>query len=91
MISNAYVVMHHEWDQQGNESTEEHRQDELIRLRFDGKADFITTVKPGIYDVYASSPGFDPKCSKVHIAYGMDRSLVFQLVENKWIYAPTVE
>ena len=91
MISNAYVVMHHEWDEQANESAAEHRQDELMRVPFDGTADFVIRVKPGFYDVYVSSQGFDPKCSKVYVAHGKDRALVFQLVENKWIYTPMVE
>lgn len=91
MISKAFVVMHHEWNEHANESAEEHRQDELIRVPFDGTADFVVTVKPGIYDVYASSFGYDPKCMKVHLEYGNDRALVFQLVENKWIYTPMVE
>ena len=91
MISKAFVVMHHEWDEQVNEGAEEHRQDELMRVPFDGQAAFVVTVKPGIYDVYASSFGFDPKCMKVRVEYGKDRALVFQLVENKWIYTPVVE
>ena len=91
MISKAFVVMHHEWNEHGNEGVEEHRQDELLRAQFDGTADFVITVKPGIYDVYVSSVGYDPKCMKVNVEYGKDRSLVFQLVENKWIYTPMVE
>lgn len=91
MISKAFVVMHHEWDEHANEGVEEHRQDELIRVPYDGAADFVTTVKPGVYDVYVSSFGHDPKCMKVNVEYGKDRALVFQLNENKWIYAPMVE
>jgi hypothetical protein len=91
MISKAFVVMHHEWDEQANEGVEEHRQDELLRVPFDGRADFVITLKPGIYDVYVSSFGFDPRCMKVRVDYGKDRALVFQLVENKWIYTPVVE
>ncbi len=91
MISKAFVVMHHEWDEQANECAEEHRQDELVRVPFDGRSDFVIIVKPGIYDVYVSSYGFDPKCMKVRVEYGKDRALVFQLVENKWIYTPMVE
>lgn len=91
MISKAFVIMHHDWDEHANEGAEEHRQDELMRVPFDGRTDFVITVKPGIYDVYVSSFGFDPKCMKVRVEYGKDRSLVFQLVENKWIYTPVVE
>jgi hypothetical protein len=91
MISKAFVVMHHEWDEHANEGVEEHRQDELIRVPYDGTADFVITVKPGVYDVYVSSFGHDPKCMKVNIEYGKDRALVFQLNENKWIYTPMVE
>jgi len=91
MISKAFVVIHHEWDEHGNEGAEEHRQDELMRVQYDGTADFVTTVKPGIYDVYVSSFGYDPKCMKVNVEYGNDRALVFQLNENKWIYTPMVE
>ena len=46
MISNAYVVMHHEWDEQANESAAEHRQDELMRVPFDGTADFVIRSSP---------------------------------------------
>jgi len=91
MISKAFVVMHHEWDEHANEGVEEHRQDELIRVPYDGAADFVITVKPGVYDVYVSSFGHDPKCMKVNVEYGKDRALVFQLNENKWIYTPMVE
>jgi len=91
MISKAFVVMHHEWDEHSNEGVEEHRQDELIRAPYDGAADFVITVKPGVYDVYVSSFGYDPKCMKVNVEYGKDRALVFQLNENKWIYTPMVE
>ena len=91
MLSKALVVMHHEWNEHGNEGLEEHRQDELIRVPFDGTADFLITVKPGIYDVYVSSFGYDPKCMKVNIEYDKNRSLVFQLVKDDWIYTPTVE
>ena len=91
MISKAFVVMHHEWDESTNEGVEEHRQDELIRVRYDGVADFVITVKPGVYDVYVSSFAYDPKCMKVNAEYGKDRALVFQLNENKWIYTPKVE
>ena len=90
-ISKAFVVMHHEWNEHGSEGAEEHRQDELIPVLFDGTADFVVTVKAGIYDVYVSSFGYDPKCMKINVAYGSDRSLVFQLVQNKWIYTPVVE
>jgi hypothetical protein len=91
MIAKAFVVMHHEWNEHGNEGVEEHRQDEMIRVQFDGTADFVITVKPGIYDVYVSSVGYDPKCMKMDVEYGKDRALVFQLVQNKWIYTPMVE
>lgn len=91
MISKAFVVMHHEWNEHGNEGVEEHRQDELLRVPYDGTADFVITVKPGIYDVYVSSFGYDPKCMKVNLEYGEDRSLVFQLVKNDWIDIPKVE
>jgi hypothetical protein len=91
MISKAFVVIHHEWDEHGNETTEEHRRDELLRVPFDGTSDFVITVHPGVYDVYVSSFGFDPKCMKVYLEYDKDRSLVFQLIENKWIYTPMVE
>jgi hypothetical protein len=91
MISKAFVLMHHEWDEHANESVEEHRQDELIRVPFDSTADFVISVKPGIYDVYVSSFGYDPKCMKVNVEYGKDRALVFQLVENNSIYTPMVE
>jgi hypothetical protein len=91
MISKAFVVMHHEWDEHANEGAEEHRQDELMRASYDGTADFVATVKPGVYDVYVSSFGYDPKCMKVNIEYGKDRALIFQLNENKWIYTPMVE
>jgi hypothetical protein len=70
MISKAFVVMHHEWDDHANEGVEEHRQDELIRVPFDGAGDFVITVKPGVYDVYVSSFGHDPKCMKVNVEYG---------------------
>jgi hypothetical protein len=91
MISKAFVVIHHEWDARANEGVEQHQQDELMRVPFDGTSDFVITVKPGFYDVYVSSFGYDPKCMKVHLQYGADRALVFQLVENKWIYTPMVE
>jgi hypothetical protein len=91
MISKAFVVMHHEWDEHANEGVEEHQQDELIRVPFDSTADFVISVKPGFYDVYVSSFGYDPKCMKVYVEYGKDRALVFQLVENNWIYTPVVE
>jgi hypothetical protein len=91
MISKAFVVMHHEWNENGNEGAEEHRQDQLIPVLFDGTADFVVTVKAGIYDVYVSSFGYDPKCMKVNVGYGNDRTLVFQLIQNTWIYTPTVE
>jgi hypothetical protein len=91
MISKAFVVIHHEWDERVNEGVEEHQQDELIRVPFDGTSDFVITVKPGFYDVYVSSFGYEPKCMKVHIQYGADRALIFQLVENRWIYTPMVE
>lgn len=91
MISKAFVVMHHEWDERANEGAEEHRQDELMRVPYDGTADFVITVKPGFYDVYVSSFEYDPKCMKVRVEYGKDRALVFQLNENKWIYTPMVE
>jgi hypothetical protein len=91
MISKAFVVIHHEWDARANEGVEQHQQDELMRVQFDGTSDFVITVKPGFYDVYVSSFGYDPKCMKVHLQYGADRALVFQLVENKWIYTPMVE
>ena len=91
MISKAFVAVHHEWNEMENESLGEHRQDELMTVPFDGAADFVITVKPGIYDVYVSSSGYDPKCMKVHLEYGKDRSLVFQLVTNDWIYTPMVE
>ena len=90
-ISKAFVVMHHEWNEHGSEGVEEHRQDQLIPVLFDGTADFVVTVKAGIYDVYVSSFGYDPKCMKVSVEYGNDRALVFQLVQNKWIYTPVVE
>jgi hypothetical protein len=90
-ISKAFVVMHHEWNEHGSEGVEEHRQDQLIPVLFDGTADFVVTVKAGIYDVYVSSFGYDPKCMKVNVEYGNDRALVFQLVQNKWIYTPVVE
>lgn len=91
LISKAFVAMHHEWNEQGNRSAEEHRQDELIRVPFDGTADFAITVKAGIYDVFVSSFGHDPKCMKVNAEYGKDRALAFQLVKNNWIDIPTVE
>jgi hypothetical protein len=91
MISKAFVVMHHEWNEHENEGVEEHREDELMRVPFDEKADFVITVKAGIYDVYVSSFGYDPKCMKVNVEYGKDRALVFQLVRNDWIYTPMVE
>lgn len=91
MISKAFVVLHHEWDEHANESVEEHSRDELIRAPFDGTSDFVVTVKPGFYDVYVSSFGYDPKCMKVHLQFNTDRALVFQLAENKWIYTPMVE
>jgi len=91
MISKAFVAMHHEWNELGNETLGEHRQDELITVPFDGTSDFVITVKPGIYDVYVSSFGYDPKCMKVHLEFGKDRSLAFQLVKNNWIYTPMVE
>lgn len=91
MISKAVVWIHHEWDEHGNEGAEEHRQDELMRVQFDGQADFVITVKPGFYDVYVSSYGYEPKCMKVHLSYGKDRALVFQLVDASWIYTPMVE
>ena len=91
MISKAFVVMHHEWDEHANEGVEEHRQDELIRAPYDGAADFVITVKPGVYDVYVSSFGYDPQCMKINAQYGKDRALVFQLNENQWIYAPKIE
>jgi hypothetical protein len=91
MISKAFVVIHHEWDPRANEGVDEHQRDELMRVTFDGTSDFVITVKPGFYDVYVSSFGYDPKCMKVHLQYGADRALVFQLAENKWIYTPMVE
>ena len=91
MISKAFVVMHHEWNEHGNEGAEQHRQDELIRVPFDGVADFVMTLRPGIYDVYVSSSGYDPKCMKISVEYGKDRALVFQLVKNNWIFEPVVE
>jgi hypothetical protein len=91
MISKAFVVIHHEWDEHANEGLAQHQQDELMRVPFDGTSDFTITVKPGFYDVYVSSFGYDPKCMKVHLQYGADRPLVFQLAENKWIYTPMVE
>ena len=91
MISKAFVVMHHEWNEEANEGMEEHKQDELMRVAFDGKADYTITVKPGFYDVYVASYGYDPKCMKVRLEYGKDRSLVFQLVDDSWIYTPMVE
>lgn len=91
MISKAVVWIHHEWDEHGNEGAEEHRQDELMRVQFDGQADFVITVEPGFYDVYVSSYGYEPKCMKVHLPYGKDRALVFQLVDASWIYTPMVE
>ena len=91
MISKAFVVMHHELSEDGNEGVEQHRQEELIPVQFDGTADFVVTVKAGIYDVYVSSFGYDPKCMKINVAYGNDRALVFQLAQNKWIYTPMVE
>ena len=91
MISKAFVVIHHEWDERANEGVVQHQQDELMRVPFDGTSDFVITVKPGFYDVYVSSYGYDPKCMKVHLQYGADRPLVFQLAENKWIYTPMVE
>ena len=91
MISKAFVVLHHERDESANEGVEEHRQDEVIRVPYDGVADFVITVKPGIYDVYVSSFAYDPKCMKVNAGYGKDRTLVFQLNENKWIYTPKIE
>jgi hypothetical protein len=90
-ISKAFVVMHHELSEDGSEGVEPHRQDELIPVLFDGTADFVVTVKPGIYDVYVSSFGYDPKCVKINVAHGNDRALVFQLAQNKWIYTPVVE
>jgi hypothetical protein len=90
-ISKAFVVMHHELSEDGGEGVEQHTQDELIPVLFDGTADFVVTVKAGIYDVYVSSFGYDPKCMKINVAYGNDRALVFQLVQNKWIYTPVVE
>lgn len=91
MITKALVVIHHEWDEHANESIEEHKQDELMRVPFDGTADFAITLKPGFYDVYVSSHGYEPKCMKVHLPYGRDRALVFQLVDASWIYTPMVE
>jgi hypothetical protein len=91
IITKAFVVIHHEWDERANEGVEEHQRDELMRVPFDGTSDFVIMVKPGFYDVYASSFGYDPKCMKVHVRYGADRALVFQLVENRWIYTPMVE
>jgi uncharacterized membrane protein len=91
MISKAFVVMHHEFSEDGSEGAEQHKQDELIPVQFDGTADFVVTVKAGIYDVYVSSFGYDPKCMKINVAYGSDRTLVFQLAQNKWIYTPMVE
>ncbi len=91
MISKAFVVIHHEWDERANEGVAQHQQDELMRVPFDGTSDFVITVKPGFYDVYVSSFGYDPKCMKVHLQEGTDRALVFQLAENKWIYTPMVE
>jgi hypothetical protein len=90
-ILKAFVVIHHERDEHGNEGIDEHQQDELLRVPFDGTADFVITVKQGIYDVYVSSVGYDPKCMKVHVEYGRDRALVFQLAKNSWLYTPTVE
>jgi hypothetical protein len=83
--------MHSERNEHGNEIVEEHWQDDLIRVQFDGTADFVITVKAGIYDVYVSSFGYDPKCMNVNLENGSDRALVFQLVQNKWIYTPMVE
>lgn len=91
MITKALVVVHHEWDERANEGIEEHKQDELMRVPFDGIADFVMTLKPGFYDVYVSSSGYEPKCMKVHLSYGRDRALVFQLVDASWIYTPMVE
>ena len=90
-ISKAFVVMHHEVSEDDGGGVEQHTQDELIPVLFDGTADFVVTVKAGIYDVYVSSFGYDPKCMKINVAYGNDRALVFQLVQNKWIYTPVVE
>ena len=90
-ISKAFVVMHHEVSEDRSDGVEQQRQDELIPVLFDGTADFVVTVKAGIYDVYVSSFGYDPKCMKINVAYGNDRALVFQLVQNKWIYTPVVE
>jgi hypothetical protein len=87
----AFVVMHHEWDEHASEGVQEHMQDELIRVPYDGTADFVITLKPGVYDIYASSFGYDPKCMKVNVQFGQHRALVFQLNENKLIYEPKVE
>ena len=58
-----------------NQGFEEHRQDELIRAPYDGTADFVITVKPGSYDAYASTFGYDPKCMKVSVEYGHSSSM----------------
>jgi hypothetical protein len=91
MISKAFVVMHREWNEHGDEGVEEYKQYELVRVLFDGTSDYVVTLKAGIYDVYVSSFGYDPKCMKVNVGYGNDRALVFQLVRNNWIYTPVVE
>ena len=91
IITRALVVIHHEWDEHANESPEEHRQDELMRVPMERSGDFVITLKPGFYDVYVSSYGYEPKCMKVHLSYGKDRALVFQLVDASWIYTPMVE
>jgi hypothetical protein len=63
----------------------------MIRVPDDDAADFVITVKPGVYNVYVSSFGYDPKCMKLNIEYGKDRALICQLDENKWIYTSMVE
>lgn len=90
-ITKGFVVIAHEWIEHENEGVEEHQRDEMMKVPFDRTADFVISVKPGFYNVYASAYGYDPKCMKIHVADGKNRALVFQLVENNWIYTPMVE
>lgn len=90
-ITKAFVVIAHEWIEHENEGAEEHQRDEMMKAPFDGTADFVISVKPGFYNVFVSAYGYDPKCMKIYVMDGHNRALVFQLVENNWIYTPMVE
>jgi hypothetical protein len=69
-IPGAYLILH--WDPSGSDvgldSNIGLRQD--LNVRVDKTGGYSADVPPGFYDVFVSSPAFEPNCRKVRLRSG---------------------